>query len=216
MPSGRVFVTLLRLLVFPELFFDGRTPRLGVVGRVVAAVAILQGALTVGLAGLVALRLAMVSDTTDLAGAFDLVGTPTLGDAVAVALLVVLNWLVVGLSLHVVAWLFDSDGSVRETLYVVGWSSPVALLSPLFAGVVIALSRPESRPWDGAGDQLGVLVGNAVGVGILAGIVVLCWQGYIWIAGLDATHGIGRETASKASVVTVVLVGLLGLLVVAS
>lgn len=90
MPSSRVFVTLLRLLVFPKLFFDGRTPRLGVVGQLVAAVAILQGALTVGLTGLVALRLAMVSDTTDLAGAFDLVGTVTLGDAVVVGLLVLL------------------------------------------------------------------------------------------------------------------------------
>lgn len=208
----RIHVTLLRVLVFPDLFFAERTPRRGVAGRVVAAVAILQAVLTVALTGLFAVRVAMLSDTTDLAGAFNLVHPATFGDAVSIGVLVIVNWLLVGLLLHALTWYLDSGGTVGETLYVVGWSSPVTLLSPLLAGFVIALSHPGTQPWKGAGDQLAVLVGTAMGVALFVGLLGLCWQGYIWIAGLQATHDISRETASKASVGTVVLVGLFTLI----
>lgn len=216
MPSPGFFITLLRVAVFPRVFFDERRPRLDAAARVVAGVAVLHSVLAVGLSWLAAVRLATVSGTTDLDGAVDLVGTATVGDGVAVGLLVIANWVIVGLLLHVVAWLFGSDGSVSETLFVVGWSLPVSLLSPLLAGIVIGLSRPESQPWDGPGDQLALLTGNAVAVSIFAAFIVLCWQGYIWIAGLQATHDVSRDTASEASVVTIVLVGLIISLVLTS
>jgi hypothetical protein len=211
MSDSGIHLTLVRSLLFPDSFFEARAPRNGVAGRVVAAVALFQALFVAVLPALIAVRMSLLGSATSWGNLLATAWGGLVDDGVFVGLLVVCNWLMIGAVLHVAARASGGEGEIGDTLYVVGWSTPAALLSPLLVTAVIALSSPEATFWEGPGDQLEVLAGNVLLAAIFAAALVLCWQGYVWRAGLCEAHDLDRQTAAKASVLTVVLGGLLAL-----
>jgi hypothetical protein len=207
--------TLVRSLLFPHAFFAARTPRTGVAGRAVAAVALLLGLSVAALPELIVARMSLLGSGPTARDLLDTAWGSVADDVVLVGLLVVCNWLVIGVVLHAAARVFGGEGEVGDTLYVVGWSTPAALLSPLLVTAAVALSSPETTFWTGPGDQLDVLAGNVLLAAVFATALVLPWQGYVWRAGLEATHDLDRGTAARVSFLTVLLGGLLALVVLA-
>jgi hypothetical protein len=192
--------TLRDLLVTPGAFFEQRSPRVGVAGRVVLLVAVAHAVVLLGGFLLLAVELAVLSETVRLGEAVDAVVARALGASLRLSALVVVNWLVVGLVLHVLAKLRHAGGTVGDTLYVVGWSAPVALLQPLaiVAGLLVGLAgagSPEVFLRQATGIRTAIS-----GLGLVATLVVLVWQAYIWVPGLLETHEMDHGAILPAAV----------------
>ena len=129
----------------------------------------------------------------------------------AVPLVVLLNWLVAGLVLHVAISLGGGDAGYVDTLAVVGWSTPATLLAALVTGLGFLLSLWGNPVPMGYGAKL-VSVGPGIAVAaVVAGLLSLVWQGYCWPPGLRRVHDVDGGAAGKATAATV-LIGALGLL----
>ncbi len=204
MPLRDWSAPLRQLLFAPSDFFAERTRRDEVAGDIVALVAALHFVFFVGIFAVIILQLGLLSEMS-FRQLLVAVGGPVIVQGVVLVVLVFLNWLIVSGVLHVVVKLVDGDGPFGATLYVVGWSSPVALLAPLVssAGVIVAFTGVSSSAAVSA--QLASARATVATTGILGAGLVLLWQGYIWAAGLRDTHDTSQEDAWLASAVTVVI-----------
>jgi hypothetical protein len=196
----------LRALLFdPDRFFENRTPRTGVAGLVVTVVAVLHAVLLVAIVGLSVVQLSLLQSEVGLGELLGESAGAVVGEAVVLLVSVFLNWLLVSALLHVVVKLLDGRGRFGATLYVVGWSSPVALLTMLVGGASILLAFQGLDPGGTIEPQLQRVSGVVGGAGALGSLLVLLWQGYIWPAGLERTHEMARDKAVQATGVTVFL-----------
>jgi hypothetical protein len=204
MPSNGPTAALRELLLAPGAFFEERTPRQGVAGWVVAAVAVGHAVVFLGGFLLVAVQIAVLSPEIGVAEALQSFLAQGFVPAAGLSVLVLVNWLVVSAVLHVPVKLRHGDGTFGDTLFVVAWSAPVALLLPV--GVILALLLAIQ----GAGSpeqflrQADAFRGAFDGLGFVATLVVLCWQGYIWTGGLQRTHDMD-DGAILPVAVTIVL-----------
>ena len=206
MPLHSSTAVFRQVLLSPGPFFTDRSPRTGVGFGVVARVAVAH--ILVVFAGLllVGVRVATLDASVGIGNAVGVVG-----ESIVLGILVFVNWLVVSVVLHVPAEVLHGEGTVGDTLFVVAWSSPVALLLPVATLVALVLAVGDTGSAEAAIRQLDALRGALDGVGALAAFAVLLWQGAIWIAGLKRTHDMPGELAAIAAFVTVCL-GLLATL----
>jgi hypothetical protein len=197
--------TLRELLGSPGSFFEGRLPREGVAGGVVLAVAVAHTVVLLAGFGLLGVQLAALS--ADLSTG-EAVGTFLAGAAVPslrVGVFVFVNWLVVSAVLHVLVKLRHGAGTFGDTLYVVGWSAPVALLVPVAVVAGLALGLQNAGSAGAVARDVGVVRGTVGGLDLLATLVVLCVQGYVWSGGLQRTHDMDYDAALLPVIGTVVL-----------
>jgi hypothetical protein len=196
---------LRQVLLSPGSFFTDRSPRTGVGLGVVAAVAAAHLLVVFGGLLLLGVQAGTLADGTGVGEAVSTVAGTAFGEGVVLSLLVFVNWLLVSVVLHVPAKVLHGDGTFGDTLFVVGWSSPVALLLPAatIAATLFAVGGAASA--EAATQQFGALRAAVDGAGLLATVGVLAWQGVIWVAGLKRTHDMPGESAGIAAFVTVCL-----------
>lgn len=196
MPVAERLSTLRQVLSSPRAFFRGRSPDLGDVLWVLAAV--------------VVVKVVAVVSVEWLLGAVDAssgsLGARLAGLAVVLTLLMgalfLVGWVLVSAVLHLWAMSFDGTGSFRETLYVVGWSTPAALVVPLVLTLGVALLVLGG----GVGGESAALSGahpDAISlVGTVGSLLAIAWQGYVWRGGLRLVHGLSRDRATRAAALT--------------
>jgi hypothetical protein len=196
---------LRQVLLSPGSFFADRGPGGGVGLGVVAAVAATHLLVVFGGLLLLGVQAGTLDDGTGIGEAASTVAGTAFGEGVVLSLLVFVNWLLVSVVLHVPAKVLHGDGTFGDTLFVVGWSSPVALLLPAatIAATLFAVSGAASA--EAAAQQFGALRAAVDGAGALATVGVLVWQAVIWVAGLKRTHDMPGESAGIAAFVTVCL-----------
>jgi hypothetical protein len=211
MPLHSSTAVFRQVLLSPGPFFTDRSPRTGVGFGVVARVAVAH--ILVVFAGLllVGVRVATLDASVGIGNAVGAVAGTVVGESIVLGILVSVNWLVVSVVLHAPAKVLHGEGTVGDTLFVVAWSSPVALLLPVATLVALVLAVGDTGSAEAAIRQLDALRGALDGVGALAAFAVLLWQGTIWVAGLKRTHDMPGELAAIAAFVTVCL-GLLATL----
>ncbi|MFB6195755.1 MAG: YIP1 family protein [Haloplanus sp.] len=197
--------TLLSALVFPDAFFSTRPVRTADAGRVVLLVAALHA---VGYYALLLAGAAVASSQGSSFGVTELLadlGGWTYAQGLLVGLLVVLNWLIVGAVLHIALSLRGDAGPYADTLAVVGWSSPAALLSPLVGGVGFLLAVHGNTLAMSYDAKLAAVAPAATLASVVGGLLTLLWQGHVWSAGLRHVHGVDRRAAAEATALTFVL-----------
>ena len=200
MPLHSSTAVFRQVLLSPGPFFTDRSPRTGVGFGVVARVAVAH--ILVVFAGLllVGVRVATLDASVGIGNAVGVVG-----ESIVLGILVSVNWLVVSVVLHAPAKVLHGEGTVGDTLFVVAWSSPVALLLPVATLVALVLAVGDTGSAEAAIRQLDALRGALDGVGALAAFAVLLWQGAIWGADLGRTRDMPGELAAIAAFVTVCL-----------
>lgn len=135
-------------------------------------------------------------------------GPGTHGLGLVVAALIVVDWLLVSCVLHVAAILLGGDGSYRDTLGVVAWSTPATLVALLVVGAVYLLAL-WGNPLVMSFDAKLLAIAPAVSLaGVIGGLLTLLWQGRIWPAGLQPVHDVSPGTAGRATGVTVLVCAL--------
>lgn len=198
-------------LLSTDRFFDARTPTDAIGGRVVVEVAALHAVwylcVLVGGAAVASSKQPSTGVVENLAD----LGLGLYALSVGVGLLVIVNWVVVSAVLHVAITLRHGRGTIGDTMYVVAWSSPAALVAPLLWGTGFLLALSGS-PLVMSYDAYVATAAEPAGIaGLIGGSIVLLWQGHLWPAGLERAHDVDHGFAVQASAVTVVL-GLVALL----
>lgn len=194
MPISDWSSQLKQVLIEPFVFFDGRSADLGVAARVVALVALAQAGLSVAIVLIIGAQLSLLQEGG--------IGEPILSVVIGVFFLVFLNWLVVSGVLHVIIKLRHGNGTFGDTMYVVGWSAPAALLLVVFAGgaaFAATLGIDSSQLLNTQVED----ITQAANVGAIFGsLVALGWQAQIWRAGLRELHDPPREAPMQAAFIT--------------
>lgn len=192
-------------LVFTERFFDTVSEHASDRGTPVVTVALLHviGYYIVLLAG--AIVAALTSEQYTLIGTLGDLGWQPLVTGLVGGGFVLLNWVVVSGVLHTAIKLRNGDGTFGDTLFVVGWSSPVALVVPLVWGGAFLLTVAESSVVMSYDARLATATPGVRLASIAGGMITLLLQSRIWTTGLQHRHAVGRAAAGQATAVTIVL-----------
>lgn len=197
--------SLSQLLLAPDKFFEQRPLETAPAATVVAVVAVLHVLVFFGGLLLVGVLASLLDGEVSIAEALGSVAGQGFGQSIVLGVLIFVNWLVVSTVLHIPTKLLHGEGTFGDTLAVVGWSSPVALLLPALTIAATMLTLLTAGSADAAVSQVESVRGTIGGVSALGVVVTLIWQGIIWLSGLRQSHDIEEESAAVAVLVTVAL-----------
>jgi len=192
-------------LLQPGEYFDQYDrPSLGVAAGIVAVQA-------VAVAVLVWWFVTSVLDRIDAPeAAVSNVRGERVGQAIFLAVMVVVGWLLAAAVIHVFVWFADGDETFLTTLAVVGEAELVSLLVLPVVVVVFysVIGQVPSDP-EAAAEFLRGIVGRERAPLVVASLVATLWKAYITAAGLVKGQGLDSD---KAFLIAFAL-GILGFLV---